>query len=116
MRRALRGGWGMLVSDGDKKPHSDRFVYRKWVLATVAMGLLVVSLYPKPATTEYQPTTSHYTSSCGEHIWICVEEFSLTDGKKYVHAQCINCKKVSMTIEDITFWEQSFLVIRKIFT
>ena len=94
MRRVLSGG-------------ERNFAHQKWVWATVVMGLLVVSLYPKPSTTEYQPKTSHYTGSCGEHIWICVEEFSLTDGKKYLHAQCINCNKVNVTIEDITFGEQS---------
>ena len=100
MRRTLSGG-------------ERNFAHQKWVWATVAMGLLAVSLYPKPSTTEYQPKTSHYTGSCGEHIWICVEEFSLTDGKKYLHEQCINCNKVSVTIEDITFGEQSIALSKE---
>lgn len=100
MRKALREG-------------ERNFAHQKWVWATVAMGLLVISLYPKPSTTEYQPKTSHYTSSCVEHIWICVEECSITNTEKYVHYQCINCNKVSMTIENITFCEESIYLSKE---
>ena len=80
---------------------------QKWVWATLAIGLLVVCLYPNPSTTKYQETDYHHMANCQEHIWLCSEELSLTDGKRYVHAQCINCNKISMTIEDLAFGEQS---------
>lgn len=80
--------------------------YQKWVWATVVMGLIVVCLYPKSSTTEYPSTTS----CCQEHIWFCVEEFSIVNAKKYVHSQCINCMKVCVTIEDMTIYDESVYV------
>ena len=84
--------------------------YQKWVWTTMAMGLLALCVYPKSSTTEYTPPTVQYTSSCGEHIWICVEEISTIDGKRHVHSQCINCMKTCVTIEDVTVYKESVSV------
>ena len=78
---------------------------QRWIWATsFSIGLILISMFVKVPTIEFDSEPKQ----CPCHIWIYIDEKSITETKLYSYSKCITCGEIKTRIEIVSFSEEEF--------